>query len=359
MNLPIQQARGIFTKGWLAKYRDMAIAPTFLTSLFNVRTYPTKTVGIEVQRSGEPIAVDVVRGSNGNRNTFSKSTEKEWMPPFFDEYFDLTALSAYDRMFGEGVEVVGAANAARFAQTTAEKLMMTTDKIKRAVEKMCADVLNTGVITLKDNSIIDFKRKSASMFDLGAAGYWGNTDADVEAQLIAGVEFMNNEGLNSASEHELIMSGAAWVALKRTNFFKNDANFNNVQLNDIKRPMTDSRGKSYHGQITAGAYTFNVWTYDKTYKDSTGSAIRYWPEDKVVILPSSGAIFELAYAGIATLDDNGMPVAREGQFVAYDYIDKKKATYTVGVRSAPLPIPVTVDLMYTMTAIGDTNPEVG
>ena len=88
MSLPIQQARALFTKAFIRLYTEKVKVPVFLSSFFVEETYETKTVAIEVQRGTERIAVDVQRGTRGNRNTFSKSTEKEWLPPMYDEYYD-------------------------------------------------------------------------------------------------------------------------------------------------------------------------------------------------------------------------------------------------------------------------------
>ena len=49
----------------------MVNVPSFLRSFFPVKTTASKYVSIEVQRGTEYAAVDVLRGTDGNRNTFS------------------------------------------------------------------------------------------------------------------------------------------------------------------------------------------------------------------------------------------------------------------------------------------------
>lgn len=364
MAIPVQNARGLYTKAYLAKYVELIKVPEFFSSFFVTKTYPTKSIGIEVQRGTERIAIDVQRGTGGNRNKFSLSTEKEWVPPFYDEKFDVTEMSAYDRMFGENIETVGGNAIGMLADQTSMKLMAVTDKIKRAKEKMCADVFNTGVITLKDGTILDFKRRAASMVDLLAAGYWSNTDAAVEAQLIAGATFVRTKGKNGGSVYDLIMSGDAWIALKKTTFFEKNANFQNVQLMDIKMPTQSPAGASSMGRITAGAYTFNVWTYDEGYENESGVFTRFMPANKVVMIPATGTRFEMAHGGVPAIitDSSGKATgvrAIEGEYVPYDYIDMEKTTHTIGVKSAPIPVIITVDMLYTMTVLGEGNPEVG
>ena len=102
MNISTTDARALFTKMLVDVYRERTTPTSFLRSFFKVKEGRTKEVSIEVQRGTEMIAVDVERGTEGNRNKFSKSTEKIFVPPYYREYFDATDLDLYDRMFGTG-----------------------------------------------------------------------------------------------------------------------------------------------------------------------------------------------------------------------------------------------------------------
>jgi hypothetical protein len=358
MALPVQQAREIFTKAYLASYKENIPVPSFLKSFFTILTFITKTISIEVQRGTERIAVDVLRGVNGNRNTFSLSSEKEWMPPFYNENFDATQLDRYDRVFGQSFNdspaIIG-----YLARDVAEKTQLLRDKIDRAKEFQCAQVFETGIVTLLNGDNIDFKRKAASLVDLAAdGGYWG-ANPDVELQLIHGAEFIRQKGKNGVPEFNLVMSGTAWIALKATDYFKNKANYNQVLLLDIKMPQTTAFGAGYMGRIAAGAYTFNVWTYDEVYETSLGVVTRYWPVDKAFIVPVSGTRFHLSHAGVpAILADTRN--AEYSQFIAQiaaeyylnNYIDPQRKAHIFEIYSAPLAIPVSVDMIYTMQVLG-------
>ncbi|MCK4522449.1 MAG: hypothetical protein KAU20_07790, partial [Nanoarchaeota archaeon] len=85
-SLPLQDARNVFTKMLVAVYKEKTSPTSFLRSFFPVTTTMSKEIAIQVQRGTEFVAVDVERGTNGNRNTFNTSTEKIFVPPFYWEY---------------------------------------------------------------------------------------------------------------------------------------------------------------------------------------------------------------------------------------------------------------------------------
>ena len=357
MALPVQQARGIFTKAYMAAYKERIPVSSFLMSFFTILTFATKTVAIEVQRGTERIAVDVLRGTDGNRNTFSKSTEKEFQPPFYNENFDATSLDRYDvSPFGGNFDG-SAATIGYLASDVADKTLTLKEKIDRAKELQCAQILETGIVELKSGDNIDYKRKAGSMVDLtNDGGYWNVAATDIETQLVHGAEFIRTNGKNGTPEFNLVMSGAAWIALKKSDYFKNNANFDQVKLIDISMPQTTAFGAGYMGRISAGAYIFNVWTYDQIYEESkTGVVTRYWPIDQSFMVPVQGTKFNLVHAGVpAILRDTRN--AEFSQFIGQvraeyylnNYVDEKAKAHVFEIFSAPLAVPVTVDMIYTM-----------
>lgn len=359
--LPYQQSKAIFTKAYMAAYQERIPVPSFLMSFFTAIMFATKTVGIEVQRGTEYIAVDVERGTNGNRNQMTRSSEKQWIPPFYNEYFDATQLERYDVVFG-GSESIPERTIGYLASDVADRLLLCKDKIDRAKELQAAQVFQSGVVTLSSGDNIDYKRKAASIVDLGGSGgYWGVTTTDIEAQLIAGAEFIRNNGKNGTPEFNLVMPGSALVALKKTDYFKNNANYQQVQLIDIRMPQTQSFGAGYHGRIAAGAYIFNLWTYDEVYQDaSTGTITRYLNATTAFIVPVSGTRFQMAHAGIPAI----MADKRNAEFSQYiaqlaadyyvnNYIDPQRKAHIFELLSAPLAVPITIDMIYTMQVLGE------
>jgi hypothetical protein len=159
--IAITQLRAEFTEALVATYSSRLRPTNFLRSFFPSVTAPTRYVSIEVQRLGEKIAADVLRGTEGNRNTFSRNTAKTFEPPFWREYFDATELDLYDRVLGN--QMSGNPNPAMFAElvkTVADKLGVLNDKIERSKELQCSQVLVDGIVTMSNGDNIDFKRKT-------------------------------------------------------------------------------------------------------------------------------------------------------------------------------------------------------
>ncbi len=355
MSLPLQQSKALFTKAYMKKFKETISVPSFFKSFFKTKTYVTKTIGIEVQRGTEKIAVDVLRGMDGKRNSFSKSTEKEFMPPFYNEYFDATSLDRYDVAFGAN-PTASPTTIGYLASDVAEKYVQLMNKIERSKELQCSQVLETGVVELVNGTNIDYKRKAGSMVDLvGAGGYWTTTTTNIEAQLIAGGDFLRKTGKNASKEVNLALSGEAWVNLKKSDYFKNTANFNQVSLFDVKMPQADASGAAFVGRITAGAYIVNVWVYDEGYINQSGTWTRYMDVTKAVMTPVRGTIFELAHAGVPAIiaDKKNAEFSEyiaqlKAEYYLNNYIDPKRKAHIFEILSAPLAVPVTVDMIYTM-----------
>jgi hypothetical protein len=352
MNIPLVQARAIFTKTLIDSYKERTPATAFLKSFFNVTTTATKTVSIEVQRGTEKIAADVMRGVDGNRNQFSRSSEKEFMPLFYNENFDATALDRYDVVFGKS-ENFAPETIGYLASDVAEKYLMLRDKIERAKELQAAQVFDTGIITLKNGTTIDFKRKATSKVD-NNANPWTTAATDVEGQLVAAGKFIREKGKNASPEFNLIISGTAWIALKKTDYFKNNANYNQVTLLDINMPQASSLGAYYHGRITAGSFIFNVWTYDEGYEADNGTWTPYLNPKNAIVLPVRGHRLIMAHAGVPAIirdtknaEFNQFIASVASEYYLNNYIDNVGKAHIFEIYSAPLAVPVTVDMIYT------------
>ena len=161
VTIAAQDARALFTKMLADVYQERIRPTAFLRSFFPTVTAPTKEISIEVERMGEKVAVDVIRGTEGNRNMFSRSTEKIFLPPLYREYFDATQLDLYDRVLGSQ----GNAQAPLFADLmnkVTDRLGNLQDKIERAIElqriQVNRAVTNAGHITGKTTArVIDIR----------------------------------------------------------------------------------------------------------------------------------------------------------------------------------------------------------
>lgn len=346
------EARGLYTKTIVDVYKERITPQSFLRSFFKIKESATKHISIEVQRGTEKIAVDVQRGTEGNRNSFGISNERIILPPYYREYFDGTDLDLYDRLFGTSGEIDSSVFA-QFVDTVAEKYGMLQDKIDRAYEKQCADVFQTGVLTLADSSTIDFKRQAASILDvatIAANRVWTDgTNSKPFDDLQAGAKFLREKGKSSGSVINAIMGGKALAAFLDNAKVKARADIKSFSLDMIAAPQRNSVGASYNGSVTAGAYRIDMWSYPEVYDNASGVSTPYIAEENVILLPEIPR-FTMAYAAVPVLMKEGAQPMR-GQYVLGDYIDERNSAHIFDIKSAGVAVPVAVDQIYTLKVV--------
>jgi hypothetical protein len=349
MALSQTELRGLFTRKLLDVYQERIRPMSFLRSFFPSTFSPTKNVSIEIERTNEKVAVDVIRGSEGNYNRFSLNTEKLFEPPMWREYFNATELDIYDRVLGSQ----GTDNKQLFAELlnrVGDKIMILQDKIERAKELQCAQILQTSIVTLVNGDSVDFKRKATSIVDLNlgsGGGYW-HTNSDVFAQFKAGCEFIRTKGKNRSFTFVAILGDRAITDLYNNTKFLARQDLLNLKLDNIVVPEVNSAGGAYHGTITCGPYKVQLWTYPDFYENAAGTLVPFIDTNKVILIPPN-ARFKFAHCLVPQLVEPGQTTApQKGEWVYGDYIDTRKAKHDFDVQSAGLPIPVAIDQIYTM-----------
>lgn len=351
VTIAAQDARALFTKMLVDVYQERIRPTAFLRSFFPTVTSPTKEISIEVERMGEKVAVDVIRGTEGNRNMFSRSTEKIFLPPLYREYFDATSLDLYDRVLGSQ----GNAQKPLFAallNSVADKLALLQDKIERAYELQCAQCLETGIVTVKSGDNINFKRKASSMVDKGAGAYWATGTVDPFADLEAGCVFLRKFGRSADGMFNAIIGSNALADLLKNTLFLNRQNVFNMQLDQVQGPARDANGMTFHGIVTAGAFKVQLWAYPQYYEDpaNANTLTAYVNPKKVTLIPLAPR-FKMAFAAVPQLIGEPGQLPTQGAYVVGEFLDQRKATHDFDVQSAAIAVPVAVDQMYTLQVV--------
>lgn len=352
MAISTADRRGVFTKRLLDVYQERSVPTEFLRSMFKVELVPTKEVSIEVERMGEWIAVDILRGTEGQRNTFSRSTEKIFEPPLYKEFFDATELDIYDRVLGSQ----GTDNTQLFAallNRVANRIGTLQDKIDRATELQCAQILHNGIVTLKNGDNIDYKRKAASIV-INSANYF-DTAIDPFVILTSGCQFLRQVGKSPDVAFRALMGESTLAALLTNAKFLTRQNQFNMALDAVVGPVANSVGATYHGTLTCGSYKVELWCYPQSYdtKDPVTNVVTYnkYLNDKEVVLVPKNPRFRLAYGAVPQLVGEPGEMPMMGQYKLADYIDYRKTTHEFEIASAPLAIPVAVDQIFTFQAV--------
>lgn len=341
--IPASQARALFTQGLVDVYREQVQTTSFLRSFFPSEEFGTKYLSIEVERGFEKVAVDVLRGTEGNRNVFGKSTEKIWTPPLYDEYFDMTELDLYDRLFTSSGNISETDFGALMAEG-AKRTMAITQNIERAYELQASQVLFDGITQLTAVDSIDWKRKSLSLSDQSGTP-WSSGSNNPFTTLENAAKFIRTNGKSQGGTYNVIMAGDVYNAFLANTFVKDRSDILNFNLGSVNEPQKNSVGASYHGTMSAGPYLFQIWTYPEEYTNASNVATPYIPSKKLVVLPANTR-FKMAFAAVPQLIESASQNVK-GAYMVSEYLDQRKATHQVVVKSAGLAIPVAIDQIYT------------
>lgn len=354
-----QQARAIFTSMCIDVYNDMLAAPGFLRSFFPSVQEFTRYVSIQVERDLELMAVDVMRHSGGNVNKFSKSTEKVVDPPFYNEIIFLNEMDGYDRAFGS--TQIDKGFFSTFVAVVARRLNALRNKVFRAIEKQCADVLQTGVITLVSGDSINYRRKSASLVAYSSGINFADNANNPFTVMGTGIDFVRQVGKSSDVIFNIIFGNAAYAALTaNTNYTSRVTQNLNNNIDLVNAPQQGSTGYSFHGQLTVGSNRANIFTYNQTYDVVSGSTVtptQYIGTNNIIVLPTNTR-FKTAYAAVPKVpitDPNSVGFSEASldasQFVIDRYIDPKHKTDELSLQSAPVVVPTAIDQMWTATVL--------
>ena len=343
-------ARGIFTTKVIAIYKDMTMPTAFLRSFFPTKTSNSKYVQIAVMRGFEKIAVDVQRGTRGNRNQFSLSSQKTFLPPYYHEYLDATELDLYDLIWNtEGT--INTNVFAEFLKDVAEKVAALIMKIERSYEVQCREALHTGIVTLSNGTNIDYKRKAGSLIAYGAGIDFSSGSVDPNSVLESGAEFLRTEGKVSGGMYNTIMGKEAFAAYKNNSNIKDVADLRRFQLIDVRMPQRQATGATLHGVAAIGSYETLIWTYPEFYDTESQEHNPYIDPKKVIVLPENPK-FDFGFASVPRLlgkkADVGAGVSGErGAFLIGETLDEINTAHNVDVKSAGVAILTAVDQVWT------------
>lgn len=339
-------ARALYTTAIVDNYVEQLSPMNFLRSFFPAKESTTKNVSIEVRRGYERIAVDVKRGTNGNRNSFGKSTEKIFAPPFYREYWDMTELDIYDVLMGQ--ESINDDQYAQLVDEGSTNTAIVQDSIERAYELQCSQVLHTGVVILSNGDNIDFKRKALSMVELTGA-YWDSNTVDPNIALELGCKFIREVGKSRGAVVNAIMGSAALTAFLGNAKVIDRGKIVAYALDLITPAQRDSQGASFHGEVSVGSYRVRLWSYPEVYTDADNNTVEYIDPKTVILLPEKPR-FVMAFAAVPQLI-GGKGKAIKGAYRISEFTDEREASHIIDVQSAGVAVPVAVDQIYTMKVL--------
>lgn len=348
MNISTTDALGLYTKMVIDVYKQRTTPTSFLRNYFPSKESPTLEVSIEVQRNFEKVALPVVRGTDGNRNSFTKSTEKLFIPKYYREWFDRTQLQLYDRLYG--ASTIEDTIFSAYINSVADHIMELQNKIERSHELQCAQVLETGIVDLGDGLKIDYKRKAESLIAYTTTNNFADDAVDPFAVFTTGCTFLRQKGKCLGGRFIAIMGSDALAKLLTNAIFLKRQNLFSMALDTVTSPLMSLEGNTYHGTITAGSYKVELWAYPQYYDDpTTGNQTAYVNTKKITIIPEKPR-FVMAFGAVPQLLNPGT-APRMGKFIMSEYIDTRAKAAILDVESCALAVPVAIDQMYTVQVL--------
>lgn len=345
------------TKRMLAAYIQNAPPTRFLSGMFASpprNFHDTEEVEIDIIRGEEDVSIVITDISGGYRmNAADLYTNKAFKPPIHKEAVTINANTLLQRVAGDD-PFADVTFQSRLTTRIMQSLPKPEEKIRRAIELQASQVLQTGIVDLKDENgttlyTIDYKPKVTHFPN--AAVTWGETNAVPLADLEGLCDVIREDGLANA---DMALFGAdAW------NEFIQDATVQallenrRMTLGGIA-PVDRGDGAKFMGTIEVGDCRLEMWLYSGRYKDpQTGVSTRFMSPEKVIVRDSAGRM-DATFGAIPRIvppDSRIVPFlpprisnARGGMDMFVNgWVDQTGENLSVGVGSRPLMIPTAID----------------
>jgi hypothetical protein len=345
-------------------YLEEASAPMFLSGYFRSppqNFHTTEDVELDIQRDDEQVAIvvkDLSLPPNHNEN--SLYTNKRFRPPIYDEEGAVTSFDMIQRQPGQNpfANPNYAANAVTQAFAIFRKL---ENKIRRAIELMASQVLQTGQLSLINQLgvavyTIDFSPKATHF--VTPVTPWA-VDGSTGAPLTDIANLATVVRRDGKREPLRLIFGTS--AFQR--FLANA----DVQLRLESRrgvlaevaPVARGQGATFQGWVWVGHYRMEMWTYDGFYRHPQSGAFTPFVADNNVLMLSDGRL-DLTYGAIPMIvspDQRALPflpprISSAGGGLdlttnAWVTPDGKRVMVSAGTR--PLTIPTAIDTYGRLT----------
>ena len=349
------------TKTMINAYNSQAEPSMFLTSQFQApraNFYNSESVELDIQRSGEDVAIVIVNMAEGYRkNSADIYTNKEFTAPVFKELAPLNAYSLLRREFGQNPFANN--DFQRKATTKSFSLMRKMEnKIRRSIELMASQVLQTATVDMIDDNgatlfTVDFKPKATHFPTAGTI--WSDSGADPLGDLGALAEIIRNDGLMDSNQ--LYFGIDAWNAFAAHPTVQAQMDLLRLNIGSIG-PMnpaqSGTRGAQFRGTIDIGHNKFDMWTYGARYTHPQTGAATPFIDPAKVIMKSNDTRLDATYGSIPKFRQNnadslrfmpGRITNRDARvdFFPNSWVTEDGQTLNVSISARPLLIPTAID----------------
>ena len=334
--------------------RTPGLKTFFKTRFFNNHiTFPTEKVSFEFQDNKRRLApyVNARLGSEPiERDEFSLKT---YSAPLIAPNRVITNDTLAQLLLGESFWNSGVTPDERAAKIAAQDIMDLQDTITRREEFMCARVKQDGKLAIKGkgvNEVVDYGFENITT--VGASDRW-TTTFDIMGQLSTIAREMSKDGINP--DMLILENAAADMILKNERYLKLLDN-RRVEIGEIK-PAELEGGITYLGRIIVPGASFELYSYNEWYPDTTDLDANGQPKLKplvdpeTVIIQSSRERNSMLYGAVTHVDKSGNFVTRMDEYVPRTWFTENPSQKFIEISSRPLPMPHDLKSWYVLKGV--------
>lgn len=370
MPTPVLPFKGNATVHLLQAYLQEVTVTPYLTSLFQApqgNYFDAEMVALDVFRDSEEVAIAIHSlGQGARENELTGWQDKGFLPPVFDEAATITAYNMIKRQPGQDpfTDPDFAAN----ATLQAFRIMrLIENKIRRALELQCSQVLQTGKCTLVDKGNrpvykIDYGPRTAHFPTAGTP--WSTAASGGAIPFKVGdleslADTVATNGQRTPAK--AIFGKRAWADFFGDELVRKMFDNRRINLGDITPQAQQQLGGAIRkGVMSIGSYELELFVYGGSYIDPvTNTRKTYLNQDSVIIL-AEGARLDLAFGSIPRITEPSRPALTflPGRFSdgasrtdltvrAYFTEDGEHLKLKAGTR--PIAIPTAIDTFGCLT----------
>jgi len=293
------QAVQNYTRLMASVFTDLETIPvfTFFQNLFTsgqtVIEMDANAIDIDIQRGDKKIAVYIPRGTDAvnigdNRRLIERFTSDTKLFPLIEELTPITSDMITKRMPGESVY----APLSRQEKQVALAMKAHRHHMNRIIRKMeysAAESIRTSFQTIHGGLQYNFYRLATH--NATASTVWSTSATAVPiTDLAAAGDLIFRDGNRRPTD--IIFSGQSWDEFLLTTQITTLAD--NRRIVHFTADMTVDApagyddwvksGAVFQGQVKAGDWKFNMWTYPAIYETDSGAKTLYLPDEEVLII---------------------------------------------------------------------------
>lgn len=297
-----------YTRLMAPAFSDMESIPVFtlfqalFTSGETIIEEDANAIDIDIQRGNKKIAVYIPRGSDATnigsvkkRSTQEQFTADSKLYPLIEETTPITSSMIAKRMPGEPVY----SPMSRTEKQIALAMKAHREHMNRIIRKMelsAAESFRTGLQTVHGGLQYDFYRRATH--NASAATVWSDSSnaAPVTDLSNAGDLIFRN---GNRRPTDVIFSGQSWDEFLATTQISDLADKRRI-VHFVADMTMDApvgyedwvrAGAIFQGQVKAGDWKYNMWTYPAIYETDAGTQTLYLPDEEVMIM-AKGARYD-------------------------------------------------------------------